>query len=88
MSFSTLNGDIELILPSSTKANFKMKTDMGEIFTDFDMAIQQQDPKVEKDNSSGTYKVSLTKWVYGEINGGGPEITLQSMHGDFYIRKK
>jgi hypothetical protein len=88
MSFSTMNGDIELILPASVKADFKMKTDMGEIFTDFDMNIRQQEPQVKKDNSSGKYKVSLTKWVFGEINGGGPEITMQSMHGDFYIRKK
>lgn len=88
MSFTTMNGDIELILPASVKADFKMKTDMGEIFTDFDMNIQQQEPQVKKDNSSGKYKVSLTKWIMGEVNGGGPEITLQSMHGDFYIRKK
>ncbi len=88
MSFSTLNGDIELLLPASAKATLKMKTEMGEIFTDFDMDIRQHDPKVEREKSSGKYKVSVTKWIYGEINGGGPELTLQSMHGDFFIRKK
>nr|NQU90581.1 DUF4097 family beta strand repeat protein [Bacteroidota bacterium] len=88
MSFSTLNGDVELVIPASTKATLKMKTDMGEIFTDFEMDIKQNNPKIDKESNKGTYKVSLTKWVLGDINGGGPEFTFQSMHGDFFIRKK
>jgi hypothetical protein len=88
MSFSTLNGDIEVKFPSSTKATMKMKTDAGEIFTDFDMKVLQNNPKIDKENRGGTYKVSITKWIYGELNGGGQEYTFQSMNGSFFIRKK
>jgi hypothetical protein len=88
MSFTTLNGDVEVVLPSSTKATMKMKTDMGEIYTDFDMNVKQQEAKVDKQGSQGKYKVELTKWIIGEVNGGGAQFTFQSMSGDFYIRKK
>jgi len=88
MSFTTLNGDIEVVMPASTKATMKMKTDMGEIFTDFDMEVKQQEAKVDKQGSQGKYKVEITKWILGEVNGGGPQFTFQSMMGSFYIRKK
>lgn len=88
MSFSTLIGDIEVKLPSSAKSTMKMKTDAGEIFTDFDMKVLQNNPKIDKENRGGTYKVSITKWIYGEINGGGQEYTFQSMNGSIFIRKK
>ena len=88
MSFSTMMGDIEVKLPSSAKATMKMKTDAGEIFTDFEMKVLQNNPKIDKENRGGTYKVSITKWIYGEINGGGQEYTFQSMNGSFFIRKK
>jgi DUF4097 and DUF4098 domain-containing protein YvlB len=88
MSFSTMMGDIEVKLPSTAKATMKMKTDAGEIFTDFEMKVLQNNPKIDKENRGGTYKVSITKWIYGEINGGGQEYTFQSMNGSFFIRKK
>mgnify|MGYP000981623361 CR=1 FL=1 len=88
MSFSTMMGDIELKLPATSKTTLKMKTDGGEIYTDFDMKVLQNNPKIDKESRGGTYKVSLTKWIFGEINGGGQEYTLQSMNGNFFIRKK
>jgi len=88
MSFTTLNGDIEVLLPPSIKATMKMKTDMGEIFTDFDMQVKQQEARVDKKGTKGNYKVELTKWIIGEVNGGGNQFTFQTMSGDFYIRKK
>ena len=39
MSFSTMNGDIDVTLPANTKANLMMKTNSGDIFTDFDVQI-------------------------------------------------
>jgi hypothetical protein len=49
MSFSTMNGDIDVTLPADTKARFKMKTDNGDIFTDFDVALEPQSaPTIEE----------------------------------------
>ncbi len=88
MAFTTLNGNIDVTLPAATKATAKMRSDRGEIFSDFEMAIEKSAPKVDKTSSGGTYKVSIEDWVYGKINGGGKEYLFKTMNGDVYIRKK
>ncbi|OGU32044.1 MAG: hypothetical protein A2X67_08650, partial [Ignavibacteria bacterium GWA2_55_11] len=48
MSFTSLNGDIDVTFPPDIKANVSLKADMqGEIFTDFDVKIESQPAKVE-----------------------------------------
>lgn len=42
MSFTAFNGDVDVTLPPSVKANLKMRTDRGEVLTDFDVQIQQR----------------------------------------------
>ncbi|WP_420576516.1 hypothetical protein [Ekhidna sp.] len=86
MSFVTLNGNVDVTLPASVKARAKMRSDRGEIFTDFDMTMDRSKPQVKSDD--GEYKVSINSWVYGDINGGGPEYTFKNMNGDIIIRKK
>lgn len=89
MAFSNLNGDIDVTLPTNAKVTAKMKSEWGEMFTDFNMDISRQDKgKVDATSDSGTYKVSVNNWIYGTINGGGPEYLFKSMRGDIYIRKK
>jgi len=88
MAFSSLNGDLDITFPNSLKANVKAKSDMGDIFTDFDMVVADQKPQVETDNSSNTYKVKIEQWVQGKINGGGPEMIFKTFNGDILIRSK
>ena len=88
MSFSTFNGDIDLTFPSTLKATLKMKTEQGEIFTGFDVNITSKGPVQKKDAQAGVYKVVIDDWKTGQINGGGPEITMKNYHGDIVIRKK
>jgi hypothetical protein len=88
MSFSTYNGDIDLTFPSTLKSTIKMKTEQGEIYTDFDVKIVNTGPTQVKDNKSGVYKVTIDDWKRGEVNGGGAEMTLKNYNGDIYIRKK
>ncbi|MFC2160236.1 DUF4097 domain-containing protein [Acidobacteriota bacterium] len=89
MSFSTMNGDIDVTLPASTKANLKMKTDFGEIYSDFEIAVNQtpQKSETEPEAEKGRYRISFDKYYLGSINGGGPEFALKTMHGDILIRK-
>ena len=42
MAFTSFNGDVDVTLPPTTKANLKMRTDHGEVLTDFDVQIQQR----------------------------------------------
>ena len=89
MSFSSFNGDIDVTLPSTIKATVKMQTEMGEIYSDFDMQIQPvATQRVEDARSSrGRYQIRLEKVLSGAINGGGPEISLKNYNGDIRIRK-
>lgn len=88
MSYSTYNGDIDLTFPPSLKASFKMKTEQGEIYTGFDMNITSSGPVQQKETRSGVYKVKIDDWKKGDVNGGGPEISMKNYNGDIYIRKK
>lgn len=91
MSFSTFNGDIDVTLPADTKANLKMKTDNGDIYTDFDVKLDStaSKPTVEDNRSSGgRYRVRLDKSMYGSINGGGPLLQFTTFNGRIMIRKK
>src|SRR6187551_764874 len=88
MSYSTFNGDIDITFPAALKASMKMKTEQGEIFTGFDMAIKSTGPIQKKDAKSGVYKVTIDEWKYGDVNGGGAEISLKNYNGDIYVRKK
>lgn len=90
MSFSSLNGNVDVTLPADVKANVKMKTDNGEIYSDFDVKLDAsaRQPVVEGNKSSGgKYRVRFDKGVYGAINGGGPEMQFTTFNGTIFIRK-
>jgi len=88
MSYSTYNGDIDITLPAATKATFKMKTEQGEILTDFDMNVTSSGPVQKKDPRSGAYKLTIDEWKRGDINGGGAEVSMKTYNGDVIVRKK
>ena len=90
MAFSNLNGKLDVTLPKSIKANVKIKSDRGEIFTDFDLKSNPQKAKVTKGKAtkSGAYKVKVENWITGSINGGGPEISFKTFNGDVILRSK
>lgn len=81
LSYTTYNGNLDLTFPADFKANLKMRSDNGEIFTGFNMELSQGNFKDDK----GTY---VDGWIKGQINGGGPEIMLKNYTGNIYIRKK
>jgi DUF4097 and DUF4098 domain-containing protein YvlB len=91
LSFSNMNGDIDITLPADIKANVKMKSQMGNIYSDFDIALKPTTQKVEASDlkgEKGQYRISFDKGILGTINGGGQEITLTTFNGDIFIRKR
>jgi DUF4097 and DUF4098 domain-containing protein YvlB len=91
LSFSTLNGSIDVSLPPNLKANLKLKADNGDIFTDFDVKFDNGGSKPITENTSGAngrFRVRFDKTIYGTINGGGPEVSFQTFNGRISIRKK
>jgi hypothetical protein len=90
MSFLTFNGDIDVTLPADVKASLKIRSQMGEVYSDFDVSLKSVPAKTEESakKEGGRYRVSLDRSVYGTINGGGPEFRFQTNSGNIYIRKK
>jgi len=87
MAFSTLNGDVAVTLPADTKASLKVKSDNGDVFSDFDIDIDKTPAKVDKVTEPGLYKIKKDEWIYGKINGGGSEMMMKNMQGDIYVKK-
>ncbi len=92
MAFSSLNGKIDVTLPSDVKANVYMKSDQGEIYSDFDVKVLTEDISPSsrvQDNKGkkGKFRISIEKAVRATINGGGQEFQFTNFNGDIYIRK-
>jgi hypothetical protein len=87
MAFSTLNGKIDVTFPTGFKANVKLKAEKGDIFTDFDIEVTKDKPAVNKSSEGHMYRINIDEWVYGKINGGGPEMMMKTTFGSVYIRK-
>lgn len=90
MSFSTLHGDIDVTFPKDLKANLKMTSGYGNIYSDFEIMMKQNPAKIVKKSKEkgGKFKVSIDRTQYGTINGGGEEFTFKTLHGNIYIRAK
>ncbi|WP_192822873.1 DUF4097 family beta strand repeat-containing protein [Rufibacter sp. LB8] len=80
-AISTVNGKIDITLPANTKANFKLKSLMGEIYTDFDMNLK-------KEAKSDLPMIGGGNNIDGKTNGGGVEMSIQTINSDIFIRKK
>lgn len=87
MAFSTLNGNVDVTLPATAKFDVKIKSDQGEIYSDFDVDVDKSAPQATRTAKDGMYKVSIDDWVKGKVNGGGSEIMMKNMNGNIYVRK-
>lgn len=91
MSFSTMNGDVDVTMPGDVKARVKLKSDNGEIYSDFEVRQEANPagPKLaETHGKDGRFKVQFDKVTYGSINGGGAEMQFTTFNGKIYLRKK
>jgi Putative adhesin len=91
MSFSSLNGRVDVTLPADTKAKLRLKTTNGAVYSDFDVKMEADNSKpVVEDGrgQGGKYRIRMDRGVYGSINGGGPEYSFQTMNGAILIHKK
>lgn len=88
MSFSTMNGDIDVTMPPDTKARLKLRNDRGEVYSDFEMRLQAA-PRVEQgQRENGRYRVKFERTVFADINGGGPEMSFVTVNGEIKIRQR
>ncbi|OGD20926.1 MAG: hypothetical protein A2W03_07380 [Candidatus Aminicenantes bacterium RBG_16_63_16] len=89
MSFATFNGDVDVTLPPDAKASLRLKSQEGDVYSDFDLALKTAPVKTEESGkSTGRFRVSIERAALGAINGGGVEMKLETYNGNIYIRKK
>jgi hypothetical protein len=96
MAFTSLNGVVDVTLPASLKANLRLRSDQGDIYTDFDFGAQPaaaaSAPTAtgsSKDRRSGraSTRFRIDTSIYGSVNGGGPEFEIRTFKGDIFVRK-
>lgn len=75
MSFSTMNGDIELSLPADTRADLRLQTLNGSVRCDFPITLEASSPQTPG------------KKVSGAINNGGPEYQVKTLNGSIHVKK-
>jgi hypothetical protein len=77
MAFITLNGEVDVTFPAGTKANLKLRTDNGNVNSDFKLGPIPD----------GQGHVEVNKALSGPLNGGGPQFELRTFNGSVYLRK-
>ncbi len=78
ISLYSTNGAVDVSLPANTPANLSMSTINGNVYTDFDVKLNEKDG----------LKSVLGRKISASINNGGVDITLKSTNGNMYLRKK
>lgn len=87
MAFTSVGGDIDVALPGDVRATIKMRTDNGEIMSDFDIDLSRRRAATDTSLTSGIQRSFLEEWMHGTIGGGGPQLLFKSYLGDITIRK-
>jgi hypothetical protein len=87
LAFASFNGDVDVSLPAGSHGDLRMRSDNGEIYTDFDVVLNNQPARVDQKRTGGKYRLEVEQEVRGAIGGGGPEIQLRTFNGDIFLRK-
>ena len=86
MLFTSTTGKIDLSLPPQFAADLKLKTDMGDIYSDLDLQIVKKESEPETKDDAGNFRFLHSDYTYATVNGGGPELTIKSKLGNIYLR--
>ena len=91
MALSSVNGNIQIALPASGKAQVKLETLTGRIACDFEIQkLRTGRPSSVNEVSPGESPLPGLpgKTMAGALNGGGPPITVKTINGSIEIKKK
>ncbi len=70
--------DVDVSIPASAKANIRLSSSHGAIYTNLDF---------EQTTSNGNLTAVNPKNLNGTLNGGGTDLTIESTHDNIYLRK-
>ena len=78
ISLYSVYSDVDVSVPSNTKAKFNLKVSYGDVFSDIELSYP---------DSGDGYKHLNAKKFTGLMNGGGVDFTLKSGYNNVYLRK-
>ncbi len=79
-AISLVSGEIDVTLPTATKASILVKSVTGEVYSDLDLNL--------KPGKDGLPRVSGGHNIAGSLNGGGVNLNLNAVSGKIYLRKQ
>ena len=89
MSFTSFNGDVDVTLPANLAADLLVASQQGDVYTDFEVSVQQDPAQVQRNaDAGGRYRVRMQRENRYAIGGGGRDIQLRTFNGDVMIRKR
>lgn len=77
-SISSISGDVDITMPKDSKANLRLNSVSGEIYTDFE--FDTIDKRGGNQYWGGTAATA-------QMNGGGTEFSVKTVSGDVFLRK-
>jgi hypothetical protein len=92
---------VDVTLPASVRGSFKLRSDQGDVYSDFDIvpttppapsassapsAQNNRDRRGTRERSN-RFNAQVGGAVYGTVNGGGADIELRTFKGEVYLRK-
>ena len=86
IEFETYNGDIDLTLPAGIKATTFMRVESQSVRSQFEI-VERPDQVVTKENEDGTTSIEPSKYVVGDIDGGGSRVVIETTNGAVVLRK-
>lgn len=79
-TLKTISGDIDMSVPDSHGIDFRAKTISGEVYSDID----EIDYPEGRDGLNQMVGIN----IMGQIYGGGPEMKMETISGDIFLRKR
>jgi len=87
---------VDVTLPADVRAAVRVKSDNGEVYTDFDVKLEARAEMRNQETGSKDERPSrhdrghhygYENVMIGTLNGGGPTLRFQTFNGNIYIRK-
>ncbi len=87
MSFSSVNGSLNLGLPANAGVELHIDSGEGEIYSDYEVEVRPTEPEVIREDGPGGVEVRVKSVIVADVNGGGTVIKLKTLNGDIQITK-
>ena len=87
MSFSSVNGDLNIGLPDKTGAQLHIDSAEGEIISDFEVEVHPSKPVMSREVGRHGVEVKVESVIIADINGGGTVMKLKTLNGNINITK-